>query len=69
MTIGSGPNRTPPVNGVDGTPETTEKIRKTKKSVLQIEMKTENRIYVIFLMYMAIYIARENTRGLDGNVL
>ena len=32
VTIGSGPNRTPPLNGVDGIPKTTEKITKTKKS-------------------------------------
>ena len=30
MTKGSGPNSTPPLNGVDGIPETTVK-RKTKK--------------------------------------
>ena len=32
-------------------------------------MKIENRIYEIFLMYMASHIAGENKLGLDGNVL
>ena len=69
MTIGSGPNRTPPLNGVDGTPETTEKSIKTKKSCATNGNETENRIFEIFKMYMANHIAEEDKLGLDGNVL
>ena len=70
MIIGSGPKRTPPLNGVDGTPEMTKKkYRDKKKSCATNRNETENRIFEIFLIFMANHIAEEDKLGLDGNVL
>ena len=60
--------RTPSLNGVDGTPETTQNT-KDKKNVLQIDYgkwRTESRK---FLLYMASHIARENERDFEGKLL